>query len=207
MNLLSETEGETAVSAAVSFITDAVTGGRAAAVGRAAAGSRAQTAAGSPVVFPEVFSEPRGVFVTLTENGELRGCIGYPYPVLPLKAALKDAAYQAALSDPRFYPVRAEELPFLDVEVTILSLPEQLTVPANLRPSAIEVGKHGLIAESHGMRGLLLPQVAAEWGWDAAEFLGQTCIKAGLPADEWQKESCAVSVFEGQIFRGVHPWQ
>ncbi|HJJ44923.1 MAG: TIGR00296 family protein [Methanocorpusculum sp.] len=195
MNLLSETDGETAVSAAVSFITDAVTGGR------------AQTAAGSPVVFPEIFSEPRGVFVTLTENGDLRGCIGYPYPVLPLKAALKDAAYQAALSDPRFYPVRAEELPFLDVEVTILSLPEKLTVPADLSPSVIEVGKHGLIAESHGMRGLLLPQVATEWGWDAAEFLDQTCIKAGLPADEWQKESCTISVFEGQIFRGVHPWQ
>ena len=201
MNLLSETDGETAVSAAVSFITDAVTGGR------AAAGNRAQTAAGSPVVFPEIFSEPRGVFVTLTENGDLRGCIGYPYPVLPLKAALKDAAYQAALSDPRFYPVQAEELPCLDVEVTILSLPEKLTVPADLRPSVIEVGKHGLIAESHGMRGLLLPQVADEWGWDAAEFLDQTCIKAGLPKKEWQKESCTISVFEGQIFRGIHPWQ
>ena len=190
MNLLSGEEGDCAVSAAVSFVSAAVLG----------------TPVPQPV-FPESFSELRGVFVTLTENGELRGCIGYPYPALPLKEALLDAAYQAALCDPRFYPVGVRELPSLDIEVTVLSPPEKLTVPAAERASAVTVGKHGLIAERGRFRGLLLPQVPLEWGWDSAEFLDQTCIKAGLPPHAWKEETCTILTFEGQIFKREHPWQ
>ena len=190
MNLLSGEEGDCAVSAAVSFVAAAVLG----------------TPVPQPA-FPESFSELRGVFVTLTENGELRGCIGYPYPVVPLKEALEDAAYQAALCDPRFYPVGVRELPSLDIEVTILSPPEKLTVPAAERASAVTVGKHGLIAERGRFRGLLLPQVPLEWGWGSAEFLDQTCIKAGLPPHAWKEETCTILTFEGQIFKREHPWQ
>ena len=190
MNLLTEEEGKYAVDAAVSFVLEAVTGKKA--------------AYSMP---PAVFSEPRGVFVTLTANGVLRGCIGYPYPSLPLISALKDAAYQAACADPRFYPVRASELATLDIEVTVLAPPETLAVPAAERPKHIGIGKHGLIAEYRGYRGLLLPQVAVEWGWNAEEFLDQTCIKAGLPPRMWESDACIIQTFEGQLFTRTHPWQ
>ncbi|HJJ39346.1 MAG TPA: TIGR00296 family protein [Methanocorpusculum sp.] len=190
MNLLTEEEGWYAVDAAVSFVSEAVTGKK--------------EQHGVP---PAVFKEPRGVFVTLTAEGNLRGCIGYPYPVLPLSDALKDAAYQAARADPRFYPVEADELAGLDIEVTVLAPPKTLDVPAKERPKHIEIGKHGLIAEYHGYRGLLLPQVAVEWGWTSEEFLDQTCVKAGLPAKTWESDACIVQTFEGQIFTRIHPWQ
>lgn len=190
MNLLTEEEGKYAVDAAVSFVLEAVTGKK--------------TAKNVP---PAVFSEPRGVFVTLNSSGALRGCIGYPYPSIPLISALKDAAYQAACADPRFYPVGASELETLDIEVTVLAPPKTLEVPAHERPNRIEIGKHGLIAEYRGYRGLLLPQVAVEWEWNAEEFLDQTCIKAGLPPKTWESETCTIQTFEGQIFTRTKPWQ
>ncbi|MCG7854414.1 MAG: TIGR00296 family protein, partial [Methanoregulaceae archaeon] len=129
---------------------------------------------------PPVFQKKRGVFVTLTRDGELRGCIGFPYPILPLTEALSDAAISAATRDPRFPPVRAPELPLLRIEVTILTVPEPLTAAPEARPAAVEVGKHGLIVQGYGRSGLLLPQVPVEWGWDSTEFLDHTCMKAGL---------------------------
>ncbi|MDT8357491.1 MAG: TIGR00296 family protein [Methanomicrobiaceae archaeon] len=153
-----------------------------------------------PEPLPGVFLEPRGVFVTLEEAGDLRGCIGYPSPVMPLGQALQHAAVAAATEDPRFLPVRPEELDGIDLEVTILTLPVPLTCPPDKRPSEVRVGTHGLIVASGMARGLLLPQVATAYGWDAEEFLDHTCQKAGLPPGCWRKERTEVLVFEGQVF-------
>ncbi len=149
---------------------------------------------------PPVFREKRGVFVTLTREGELRGCIGYPYPTHLLEEALTDAAVSAATRDPRFPPVRAPELPLLRIEVTVLSPPERLAVDPEARPAAVEVGKHGLIVQGYGRSGLLLPQVPVEWGWDSREFLDHTCRKAGLPPGCWNRKEVEIFIFEGQIF-------
>jgi hypothetical protein len=151
-------------------------------------------------LLPPVFSEKRGVFVTLSNGGELRGCIGYPYPTHPLKDALCDAAISAATRDTRFPPVRAPELPQLRIEVTVLSVPELVTADPEARPAVVDVGKHGLIIQGHGRSGLLLPQVPVEWGWDSREFLDHTCLKAGLPAGCWKRKDVDLYAFEGQVF-------
>ena len=149
---------------------------------------------------PPVFLEKRGVFVTLTKRGELRGCIGFPYPHLPLADAIQQAAMAAALEDPRFPQVEAHELPDMGLEVTILTMPQQLAAAPADRPAAVVVGKHGLIVRGMGRSGLLLPQVATEWGWDSAAFLDNTCRKAGLPDNCWKNAAVEVQTFEGQIF-------
>ena len=149
---------------------------------------------------PEIFTRKRGVFVTLTEADQLRGCIGFPQPVLPLGEGLIEATAHAALRDPRFYPVDETELSDIKVEVTILTVPEPLICPADERPKHIQTGKHGLIVQYGGYSGLLLPQVAEEFGWDSEEFLNQTCVKAGLPSKTWRDKECAILIFEGQIF-------
>lgn len=158
---------------------------------------------GSPVPstsLPPVFSEKRGVFVTITRSGELRGCIGYPYPVLPLREAIPSAATGAALEDPRFPPVTLSELHQIRIEVTVLTPPEPLCVEPEQRPHAVTIGKHGLIARSAGRSGLLLPQVATEYSWSCEEFLTHTCMKAGLPANCWKRSETEILTFEGQIF-------
>jgi len=147
-----------------------------------------------------VFGEKRGVFVTLTENGELRGCIGLPYPVMPLGKAIEHAAVAAALEDPRFPPVRKDELGTITVEVTILTVPVSLEGDPRERPGKIQVGRHGLIVRGMGTSGLLLPQVATEYGWDAKTFLDHTCVKAGLAGGCWLSSSVEILTFEGQIF-------
>lgn len=149
---------------------------------------------------PPVFSEDRGVFVTLKRNGELRGCIGLPLPVMPLKDAIIEAATSASRDDPRFPPVGPGEIPSLHIEVTILSPPEEITGSPIERQNAVIVGRHGLIIRGRGRSGLLLPQVASEYRWDSVEFLDQTCRKAGLPPGCWRDETISVLRFEGQIF-------
>jgi uncharacterized protein len=149
---------------------------------------------------PPVFLERRGVFVTITRSGELRGCIGYPYPVLPLSEAIPSAATGAALEDPRFPPVNHNELPLIRIEVTVLTPPQPLAVLPEQRPSAVVIGKHGLIARSGGRSGLLLPQVATEYSWSCEEFLTHTCMKAGLQANCWKRSDTEILTFEGQIF-------
>ncbi len=136
--------------------------------------------------------EKRGTFVTLWAE-ELRGCIGFPYPVKPLAEAVQEAAVSAALQDPRFPPVRLEELSHLEIEISVL------TVPKALEPSQIQVGVHGLIVSRGNRSGLLLPQVAMEYQWDAQTFLEQTCVKAGLPPDAW-REKINLYAFEAQVF-------
>jgi uncharacterized protein (TIGR00296 family) len=183
MELLSKEEGELATRLALGSLL------------RAVSGKKAERLQLTPV-----FSEKRGVFVTLTKHGDLRGCIGFPYPYLPLADAIEQAAVAAALEDPRFPQVQEYELAGMELEVTVLTVPEPLAVKPEERPAAVVVGKHGLIVKSRGRSGLLLPQVAPEWGWDAAEFLDHTCRKAGLYGDCWKDERTEVLTFEGQIF-------
>ncbi|OPX77272.1 MAG: hypothetical protein A4E44_00121 [Methanosaeta sp. PtaB.Bin018] len=154
---------------------------------------------------PPVFDEPRGVFVTLHMEGELRGCIGYPYPVMPLGKAIVDSAINASSRDPRFPRVRPGELKRIEVEVTILTKPKTYDVPKKKLPELVRVGKDGLIVTKGPFSGLLLPQVAPEWGFDSLEFLSQTCVKAGLPPDAWLDEDTEVQHFEAQIFAEVAP--
>jgi hypothetical protein len=147
-----------------------------------------------------VFSEKRGVFVTLTNEGGLRGCIGLPYPVMPLGEASGHAATAAATEDPRFPPVAKNELGQITVEVTILTVPVPMEGEPAERPKKVLAGKHGLIVRGMGTSGLLLPQVATEYGWNATTFLDHTCIKAGLPNRCWTNPAVEVLTFEGQIF-------
>jgi AmmeMemoRadiSam system protein A len=137
--------------------------------------------------------EKRGVFVTLWMEGELRGCIGFPFPVKPLAEAVQEAAVSAALQDPRFPPVRMEELSRVEIEISVL------TPPKPTEPGRIQIGVHGLIARRGNRSGLLLPQVAMEYHWDKETFLQQTCVKAGLGPDDW-KEKAEISSFEAQVF-------
>jgi uncharacterized protein (TIGR00296 family) len=147
-----------------------------------------------------IFLENRGVFVTLTKQGELRGCIGFPEPVLQLKTALHDAALAAALQDPRFPPVTCQECADISIEITILTKPELATIDPHMRPSIIQIGTHGLIIRGHGRSGLLLPQIATEWNFNQTEFLEQTCQKAGLSKNCWMMEGIHLYTFTGQIF-------
>jgi hypothetical protein len=152
------------------------------------------------LALPPIFRDKRGIFVTLTKAGELRGCIGFPYPVMPLEDAIEDAAIAAATGDPRFPPVRKEELASLHVEVTILTIPIPVVGEPIQRPEKVEVGRHGLIVRGRGTSGLLLPQVAMEYGWDSSTFLDHTCVKAGLAKQCWISANVEVLTFEGQIF-------
>lgn len=151
-----------------------------------------------------------GVFVTLNSikpKHELRGCIGFPYPSEPLANATLKAAIYAAVDDPRFPPVSHDELEeSIVVEVTVLTPPSDLRVKdRRTLPDLIEVGRHGLIIDGRGTSGLLLPQVAMEWEWDASEFLTNCCLKAGLPPDSWLLPDVEVKTFEGEIFEELTP--
>lgn len=156
--------------------------------------------------YPARFEEKAGVFVTFSTHpdGRLRGCIGYPHPSLPIMDALEGAA-RAACHDPRFRDLSHEELDGIVVEVTILSPPEPIDVPRESLPSAIEIGRHGLIISCRGRRGLLLPQVPVEWGWDAEEYLENLSMKAGLPPDAWKRGDAEILSFEGEVFRESEP--
>lgn len=140
------------------------------------------------------FRAPRGAFVTLTRDGALRGCIGFIEPVLPLGRAVIRTAIYAATEDPRFRPVRAAELKDLRVEISVLTPPREID-----DPRLVKVGTHGLIVEKDGSKGVLLPQVPVDNGWDRETFLGEGCLKAGLPRDAWKK-GAKLSVFEAIVF-------
>lgn len=141
-----------------------------------------------------VFGWRAGVFVSFHKHGELRGCIGHPEGDRPLAAVLGHCAVAAATEDPRFPSVTAQELDACDIEVSVLG-----PIEAVAHPSEIEVGRHGLIVEQRWHRGLLLPQVATEYGWDRETFLAHTCIKAGLPRDAW-RHGAKIFRFEADVF-------
>jgi len=138
-------------------------------------------------------AELRGAFTSLHLRGELRGCVGYVLPTCSVYRAVAETARAAAFNDNRFPPVTSEENPNLEIELSILS-------PAQpIRVEEIEVGRHGLVISWHGRRGLLLPQVPLEHGWERTSFLEQTCRKAGLPLDAWQK-GATIEAFTAEIF-------
>jgi AmmeMemoRadiSam system protein A len=140
------------------------------------------------------FAEPRGAFVTLRKKGELRGCMGIIEPVAPLGQAVIQAAIFAATEDPRFPPVAPSEIADLRVEISVLTPARKID-----NPREVTVGTHGLIVERDGRKGVLLPQVPVENGWDRETFLEQASLKAGLPRDAW-KRGAKLSVFEAIVF-------
>ncbi|MBI2678865.1 MAG: AmmeMemoRadiSam system protein A [Candidatus Koribacter versatilis] len=135
----------------------------------------------------------RAAFTTLHLDGLLRGCVGYVLAAKPLIETVAETAVSAALHDPRFPAVTAAEAPRLKIEISVLS-PSQ-----PIRPHEIVPGRHGLIVSMGTRRGLLLPQVAPEHGWDALTFLAQTCAKAGLPPDAWQ-QGATIEAFTAEVF-------
>lgn len=136
-----------------------------------------------------------GAFVTLKKAGSLRGCIGSFHASGTLHATVCAMARAAAFDDPRFEPVEEAELAGLDIEITVLS-PMRGTDSMD----EIEVGRHGLYIVFGGRSGVLLPQVAVEYGWDRDEFLAHTCRKAGIPPGSWMRPECSVYLFEGLVF-------
>ncbi|MEO0073410.1 MAG: AmmeMemoRadiSam system protein B [candidate division WOR-3 bacterium] len=140
-------------------------------------------------------AEKRGVFVTLKEHGLLRGCIGYIKSPLPLYLAVQDRAVQSATRDPRFIPLRPEELSEVEIEITVLS-PLQPVASSE----SIVVGKHGVVIEKGPYGAVFLPQVPVEQGWDRETYLAELCRKAGLPRDAWRDRDARLYVFTGQVF-------
>jgi len=136
---------------------------------------------------------PGAAFVTLKKKGRLRGCIGYTEAVAPLFKVVQECAVAAATEDPRFPPVAPAELSSIDLEISVL------TPLVPVRADEVEVGRHGLMVSHLGRRGLLLPQVPVELGWDRETFLEQTCVKAGLPPDAWRR-GATLQAFTAEVF-------
>ncbi len=160
-------------------------------------------------ILTKIANDPRfeiklGCFVTLKKNDSeksLRGCIGFPEPVFKLAKALPQAAVAAATEDPRFPPVRHEELGELLTEVSVLTVPRQVQVKSQKDlPKLIEPGRDGLILKWTYGSGLLLPQVAKEYKWDSEEFLSNLSMKAGAPPDQWLVPDSLIYKFHAQVF-------
>jgi AmmeMemoRadiSam system protein A len=139
--------------------------------------------------------EKRGAFVTLHKKGVLRGCIGYVLAFKPLYQTIVEMAEAAAMRDPRFPPVTPDEVPDLDIEISVLSPIRKIT---NIED--IIVGKHGILIERGNQSGLLLPQVATEYDWDRETFLNHTCVKAGLYPQAWKEEETRIKIFSAEVF-------
>lgn len=148
-----------------------------------------------PKEIPQLLLEKRGAFVTLHINGALRGCIGNFVSDEPLYRLVADMAISSAFSDPRFRPLTPGEFYLIDIEISVLS---------PLKPikdvEEIEVGKHGIYIIKDYYRGVLLPQVATQYGWDRYQFLDQTCIKAGMRPGCWKDKNCHILIFSAEIF-------
>lgn len=163
-----------------------------------------------PSNYPSKLKEKCGVFVTLNtvKNGveELRGCIGYPEPILPLVEATIDSAISAATRDPRFPPLSSHELNGITVEVSVLTPPTLIEVkdPRDY-VKEVKIGRDGLIVERGMFKGLLLPQVPVEWKWDLEEFLANCCMKAGLAPDMWLVKGTRIYKFQAIIFKENMP--
>jgi len=142
--------------------------------------------------------EPRGAFTTLHEDGKLRGCVGFIIGVEALAQTICKTARSAALEDTRFPPVTEAELEKLQLEISVLSPMFEIAA------EDVVVGRHGLMVTSNDRRGLLLPQVAPEWGWDRETFLAQTCRKAGLPLDAWRR-GAKLEAFTAEVFGEAEP--
>lgn len=139
-------------------------------------------------------ARPAGAFVTLRADAQLRGCIGHVEATEPLGVVVARSAIAAGSSDPRFPGITAAELPRLQIEISILGPLARVSSLAD-----IQIGIHGLIVELGLQRGLLLPQVAAEWQWDRETFVAETCRKAGLAGDAWEK-GARIWKFQAEVF-------
>lgn len=147
-----------------------------------------------PEPVSETLEKHFGAFVTLKRHGRLRGCIGHIVGDKPLRETVAEMARAAAFNDPRFPPLTPDEFPELDVEISILSPLRRC------QAKDVEPGRHGLLVHRGGRSGLLLPQVAREYGWGRETFLAQTCLKAGLPPTAWQDEATEIFCFEAEVF-------
>jgi AmmeMemoRadiSam system protein A len=145
-------------------------------------------------VQPSILTQLRGAFVTLHNRGALRGCIGHIEANQPLGDVVASCAVAACSADPRFAPITHMEFAEIDIEISLLGTLESIAGPTD-----VVVGRHGLVVEEGWKRGLLLPQVATEWNWDAETFLAQACHKAGLPHNAW-KHGAALWRFEADVF-------
>lgn len=153
-----------------------------------------QSSAGSTSTDMDGLQREGGAFVTLHKKGGLRGCIGNFFSDKPLYRTVAEMALSAAFKDPRFSPLREDELDGIDFEISVLSPLRQIDDVAE-----IEVGRHGIFITKGASRGVLLPQVASEHGWNRETFLAHTCMKAGLPSDEWRHDA-KIEVFSAQVF-------
>lgn len=142
-----------------------------------------------------ILKENRGAFVTIQKRGQLRGCIGYIEGHGPLHKTIEEMAEAAAFRDPRFTPVTEKELPEIEIEISVLT-PLKKIIDVN----EIQVGKHGIIIKKGGFSGVLLPQVATDYGWDRKTFLEHTCQKAGLPLNAWKDKDTEIYIFSADIF-------
>lgn len=140
-------------------------------------------------------SEPCGAFVTIRLHNDLRGCIGYIEARIPLFKTIEEVAQKAAFEDPRFPPLSADELQEVEIEISVLTPLRKIS-----DVNQIEVGKHGLVVDAGYTRGLLLPQVATEYGWNREQFLSHTARKAGLPPDAWKRKDVDLYVFTSNVF-------
>jgi AmmeMemoRadiSam system protein A len=145
--------------------------------------------------YDETLRRPAGAFVTLTSDGELRGCIGSIVAVEPLYRAVSSSALSAAFRDPRFFPLQQNELDKIELEISVMGPIESVT-----NVDEIEVGRDGLIISRGRNAGLLLPQVATDYGWDRGTFLDQTCVKAGLEPGSWREPGTKIEKFSAEVF-------
>lgn len=150
-----------------------------------------------PANYPDVLGEKRGVFCTIKNKKGLRGCIGIPYPVMPLLDATLSAA-ASACEDPRFPRLAASELGGIKIEISVLTEPE--LIKEHVKKGNIKIGVDGLIIQHDHCSGFLLPQVAVEQEWNVEEFLEHLCLKAGLPHDMWKDRNAKIYKFQAQVF-------
>ncbi len=142
-----------------------------------------------------IMGEKCGAFVTIHKKGQLRGCIGNMVGHAPLVETIQEMAIASSTGDPRFHPVNREELKEIDIEISVLSPLREIKDVGE-----IEVGRHGILMSRGMYHGVLLPQVATEYGWDRTTFLQHTCMKAGLPENAWQDPTTRIEIFSAQIF-------
>lgn len=191
MNTISDSDGETLVRTSRTVLTEYLRTGK-----KMAPSDEIKSR----------FSFNSGVFVTLSEGENLRGCIGFPTPDRKLYQSLVEASIASATEDPRFLPIRYEELGRITFEITVLTPPSLIKVnDPSQYPAMIKVGRDGLVVRWEFGSGLLLPQVPIEYGWNVEEFLSHTCEKAGAPRDCWKQKSTMILRFEGVVFKETTP--
>jgi len=175
--------------------TDVASQGALLSLARAAIASSLGVDRDPPATHLPIFDRCQGIFVTLTLHARLRGCIGRIESSDVLRVLIPAVARSAAFSDPRFAPLETDEFAGVRIEISLLSVPERVNAPDEL-----VVGRHGVIVEWRGQRGLLLPQVAVEHEWGRDELLAHACAKASLPPDAWRKADVGILKFEAEVF-------